>query len=664
MKKLFLAILTVALVACFFALGVSAAGVETDEFGTAEALEGIPVDLTDTTSRVVLKGADGLYRTFPSAYIYFKTGAGNWNWRGEAKCTFEYINASLGLTEENAYTMDSIIRIEVPNDLKYLEGYTGKANLREMYFSPNSEMTNLRPMGNGCGVEKVTMPPKQTSYAEFMFHTCPNLTTIIFYENENLKSLPKEMFKACTSLEEFTFPSSVTSFGGSFFAGCTALKRVTLSPGITSIGTNFSYLASLEYVNTENITSYSNKAFQGCTKLDGIVINEAVTSIPGDFCKDCTSLTSIVIPSNVTVINGYAFHGCSSLASVTNNSEKITAIVGNAFAGCPITEFKFPAVLKEIGAAAFNGAKFTSVNLPNSITTLGNGVFENCKNLTYLRLPEGYTGTIPHDFVKSTGEMILVVPKTCTGIATQYSLQNTGITSIVFTGTADSDFVDSVQATAASWVSKITYGNHCEYYYDNQHEETDNPCVINCERCGNVIIKENPQHALVTTITYASFDVSGEKIVDCTNEGCPHNVKTVANAMFTVVGESVCLFDNGVSVTYKVDKDAIKDYTETLNVTFKYGVFAINYDNIGENGILESEKVLSHEVSQHGFDMFEIKLTGFSTEREQTAKISMGAYVTEINGEKKSTSYIQSISPNEGEKYSYIVFADLAKEAI
>ena len=164
MKKLFLFALTVALVACFFALGVSAAGSSSDEFGTAETLEGIPVDLTDTTSRVVLKGSDGLFRTFPSAYIYFKTGASNWNWRGEAKCTFEYINASLGLTGDDAYTIASVIRIEVPNDLRYLEGYSKQANLKEVYFSPDSEMTNLRPMGSGCGIEKIWCRNGSASY--------------------------------------------------------------------------------------------------------------------------------------------------------------------------------------------------------------------------------------------------------------------------------------------------------------------------------------------------------------------------------------------------------------------------------------------------------------------------------------------------------------------
>ncbi len=548
MKKLFLAILTVALVACFFALGVSAAGADSDSFADVpDTIDGVS-ELAGfgTTERVVLLGNDGKYYTYPTYYIM----------SGKTTLTFaqnKALNLALGYDENMSAgdMVNKIVRIEIP--------------------------------------------------------------------------------------------TGVTFINQSQFSGKTNLKYCKMPDTVTGTGV---------------------KVFQSTKSLETLILSNKITSIQNDFCKDCSSLTAIVIPEGVKEVRGYAFSGCNKLASVTNNSTVLKELHGSAFAGCPMTEFKNTDALVSIGDYAFSGAKFTEIYLPNTITTLGAGAFQGCTNLTYIRVPEKVT-QIPHDFIKNIhNSIVLVIPKGCTSLNSGYSLGNCTIGSIIFTGTEDSEFMASMAEKAKGLLSKVVYGNHCEYYYDNVHNETDNPCVINCERCGNVIIKENPQHALVTTITYASFDVNGEKVVDCTNEGCPHNVKTVANAMFTVVGESVCLFDNGVSVTYKVDKDAIKDYTETLNVTFKYGVFAINYDNIGENGILESEKVLSHEVSQHGFDMFEIKLTGFATEREQTAKISMGAYVTEINGEKKSTSYIQSISPNEGEKYSYIVFADLAKEAI
>ena len=664
-KKLLLVAVMMAILACLFVLSVSAAGSTTDEFGIAETLDGIPVDLTDTTSRVVLKGSDGLFRTFPSSYIYFKTGAGNWSWRGEAKCTFEYINTALGLTEENAYTIDSIIRIEVPDDLKYIEGFSGKVNLKEMYFSPTSEMTNMRPMGNKCGIEKITMPPKQTSYPEFLFHTCPNLTTVIFYENENLTSLPKEMFKACTSLVEFTFPSSVTSMGASFFSGCTSLKRVTLSPGITSIGNSFSYLKNLEYVNTENITSFSNKAFQDCEKLDGIVINEAVATIPNDFCKNCKSLTSIVIPSNVTAIKGYAFDGCYKLTSVTNYAENITSIDGNAFSGCPITEFNFPDNLTSIGQYAFSGAQFTEVDLPSTITSLGTGCFQGCTKLTYVRIPE-LVEQVPHDFLKGTqsSQITIVVPKGCTSIYSQYSLVNSGITKIIFTGSMDDDFVADVQKQASGWVSKIVCENHCDHYYDGVHEEDNNPCVINCTRCNSVNQPEkNPEHSISTTITYVSFAKDGEKITGCVNEGCTHKTTETAPALFTCTGFSASQTGtNGIVLGFKVNQEAIDTYTSATGNTIKYGVFVGTQASLGNSDLSDeslSDKVIIAEIKQTDFAVFDIKIMGFETEDQKSASLAIGGYVAETDDEGTTYSYMQLGTPSEGERYCYDTYNNI-----
>ena len=635
-KKFLLLTLMILVLTLVFAISASAEGSSSDAFGTAETLEGIPVDLTDTTSRVVLKGSDNLYRTFPSSYIYFKTGSGNWNWRGEAKCSFDALNAALGLEGDDAYTIDSVIRIEVPDDLKYLEGYSGKANLKEMYFSPNSQMTNLRPMGSGCGIEKITLPPLQTSYATYMFHTCPNLTTVIFNDDADITSLPTEMFKACTSLEEITIPEGVTSLGVSFFSGCTSLKRVNLPSSLKSVGTIFSGLTALEYVNTEHITSFSAKAFQGCSKLNGIVINNAVTSIPNDFCKDCSSLTSIVIPENVTIINGYAFNGCTKLTSVTNLSEKITTIAGNAFASCPMTEFNFPDLLTTIGASAFIGAQFTEIDLPSGVTSLGQAVFQNCTNLSYIKVPEGVT-QIPHDFRKCTGTstpLTIVVPKGCTSIYSQYSLQNCNITSIIFTGTADSDFVASVQSKASSYVSMITYANHCEIYYGGTHAEDTHPCLIECTRCG---MREQDPNAVHTynndgkgVINYANgFISSGTLTLVCENEGCECNLTpsvTEVESIYKCLGFSSSMADpTNITLGYVLNKSAYDAYlaNDAENVLSFGFVAFVTYDEVscapltvsdGEVTPVNSDITIFAELNSTEYVAFDFIIRGFSAD--------------------------------------------------
>lgn len=396
-KKIFLAIAIVAVFACLFSITAFAAGSESDAFGTAETIsEGIPVDLTDTTSRVVLKGTDGLYRTFPSSYIYFKTGSGNWNWRGEPKLDFSYLNTALGLTDENAYTIDSIIRIEIPDDILYVEGFNGKVNLKEVYFSQNSKANNVRTIGNGTGLEKITLPPLVTSLPSYMFHTATSLKEVVFYDNCQLTSFPTEMFKSCTALEHVDVPDSVTTIGGSCFISCSNLKSVTMS----------------------SVTKINSNAFNGCTSLsrinsdvDGLVIlPEGLTRIEDNYAfNNCDSIEYIDFPSTITFIGQWTFNKCDNLKLVSfeKSSAKILQAIEN---GETYTEVKFNnngafqdctslmAISIPAGATyvqnrfASGCTSLIAVYMPNTVTHIdnnggGQGAFSNCKNMYFVQQP-------------------------------------------------------------------------------------------------------------------------------------------------------------------------------------------------------------------------------------------------------------------------------------
>ncbi|MBE6663954.1 MAG: leucine-rich repeat domain-containing protein [Ruminococcaceae bacterium] len=297
--------------------------------------------------------------------------------------------------------------------------------------------------------------------------------------------------------------------------------RIEYPVGITYINTDLNYKSNLKYVKmSDTITDTAAKAFQGCTSMETIILSNSLTTLQNDLCKGNSKITSLVIPASVTKINGYCFDGCK-ISSLVNYAENVTSISGNAFSGCPITEFNFPDKLTSIGQYAFNGAQFTEVDLPNTITSLGSGVFQGCTNLTYIRLPESLT-QIPHDFLKGTGSssITIVVPKGCTSIYSQYSLGNSGIKSIIFTGDSDDAFVASVQEKASGWVSKITYANHCEYYYDNVHDivfEEGNTCCGECSRCGSFKMHPNPIHAEEIVLAFGTgvyVDEVEEKTTD------------------------------------------------------------------------------------------------------------------------------------------------------
>ena len=543
-KKILLVAAMVAIVACLFALGVSAAGSTSNEFAeTPDTIEGIaaPTQI-GSSERVVMLGSDGLYYTFPAYYIL------NDNTSCSLK-TNNSVNSVLGYADGTSHK-SYVVRIEIPTGVTYISG-----NLLDYN-------TNLL-------------------YAK-------------------------------------------------------------MSDTVTNTGT---------------------KVFQSCTNLETLILSSNLTVIQNDLCKDCKNLSSpIVIPSTVTAINGYCFNGCGKLTSVTNYAENVTSISGNAFSGCPITEFNFPDNLTSIGQYAFNGAQFTSVDLPNTITTLGSGVFQGCTKLTYIRFPERLT-QLPHDCLKGTtgSSITIVVPKACTSIYSQFSLGNSGIKEIIFTGSSTDAFVASVQEKASGWVSKIVYGNHCEYYYDNAHEDDNNPCVINCTRCGTVNAPEsNPVHSISTTITYASFMAAGAQIADCTNEGCTYCEETIAPALFDCLGYSAPENGNGgIVLGFIVNNTAVNDYKTITGKTVSYGVFAVLKDKLNGDLFVDGEankNAIVAEMTGYTTAAFEIKVTGFADDQKDTA-LAMGAYVAVSDGDTTEYSYMQDNTEGEiANGYYFITF--------
>ena len=183
-------------------------------------------------------------------------------------------------------------------------------------------------------------------------------------------------FMDCYNLTGINLPNSVTSIGVSAFRGCTGLTSITIPNSVTSIGTN---------------------AFQGCTSLTSITIpfvggdktydpyfgfifgassyNNQNTSIP-------TSLRTVIITGGNSIPN-YAFNGCYNLTGI-NLPNSVTSIGDNAFYNCSgLTGITIPDTVTSIGTNAFYGcSSLTSITIPNGVTSIGNSAFYGCSSLT------------------------------------------------------------------------------------------------------------------------------------------------------------------------------------------------------------------------------------------------------------------------------------------
>ena len=174
-----------------------------------------------------------------------------------------------------------------------------------------------------------------------------------------------------------TFDGDVTTIGDWAFYDCSTLTSVTIPDSVTAIG---------------------NQAFYWCESLTSVTIPDSVTTIGCAAFVNCSSLTSVTIGDGVTTIGGIPFYGCSSLiefrGKYASEDGRCLIIDGtlNSFAPAGLAEYTIPDSVTTIGDWVFqNCSSLTSVTIPDSVTTIGEGAFSGCSSLTSVTIPDSVT---------------------------------------------------------------------------------------------------------------------------------------------------------------------------------------------------------------------------------------------------------------------------------
>ena len=286
-----------------------------------------------------------------------------------------------------------------PNNFDYLTN-TYEDGVGMLAFD-GSKVTSIgeRAFYNCTSLTSITIPDSVTSIGDYAFRNCESLTSVTIADS--VTSIGDEAFCRCTSLTSITIPDSVTSIGSRAFLGCTSLTSITIPDSVTSIGLRaFEACTSLTSVTIpDSVTSIGDEAFEDCTLLTSITIPDSVTSIGYGAFSNCESLTSVTIPDSVTSIGNYAFYYCYSLTSVY-----ITDIV----AWCKIsfgTYYSNPLSYAEY--IYLNNELVTDLIIPDSVTSIGSYVFDECTSLTSITIGKGVTSIGKNAFSGCTGELIV-----------------------------------------------------------------------------------------------------------------------------------------------------------------------------------------------------------------------------------------------------------------
>ena len=333
---------------------------------------------------------------------------------------------------------DNLVDINLPSSIIYIDNTAfDQSNKIEYYYDDNND----KYLGNSVNKYLVLIEVKDKSISSYNFK---NGIRIIF----------ASAFSGCTSLTSVTLGENVTSIGYQAFQGCTSLTSITLGKNVTSIDYAFSYNFNISEVYYEGTidewisidfgepssSGYSNPLSNGAKLYlkeneDYKLVTEVTINQNIKQCAfyGCTSLTSVTLGENVTSIGDGAFSGCYALAIIYNNSNlTITkGSIANGYIGYYAKEivgkdsqaegeiieennviyYKNGTTVIAIGCSAtspmeiilrydtteinkyafYNNKNITSINIPNSVRSIGSQAFYNCTSLTSVTIGENVT---------------------------------------------------------------------------------------------------------------------------------------------------------------------------------------------------------------------------------------------------------------------------------
>ena len=263
-------------------------------------------------------------------------------------------------------------------------------------------------------------------------------------DGKKVKAIGNGVFSYRSVIKNVTIPEGITDIGNQTFCGCDNLESVSIPDSVTRIG---------------------NGSFSNCKNLKNVTIPPSVTELNGAFAN-CSSLESVTIPASVTSINGYSFYNCSlntcfycykdsaahlfaeqrnlpfalldagcyeyseneggtltitkfsgELSAVAIPSEingkTVTAIGPNVFENCKgLTRVVIPDTVTQIGEFAFSHCEnMTDLVIPNGVKTIGKFAFSTCKALRALNIPDTVTSIGNEAFNSCESIESVVVPE-------------------------------------------------------------------------------------------------------------------------------------------------------------------------------------------------------------------------------------------------------------
>ena len=317
----------------------------------------------------------------------------------------------------------------------------------------------------GCSrLGGINLPEDLTLIGDFAFDGCSKLRTVSL--PEGLTSIGEATFRK-TDIANISIPNNVVYIGDYAFYGCSNLNIVSLSERLTSIGDYAFYECSNLSVDNlpDGLTSIGSHAFSGCSNLNVDSLPEGLTSIEDSAFSGCSNLNVDSLPEGLTSIGSYAFYKCSNL-NVDSLPEGLTSIGSYAFYECSnLNVDSLPEGLTSIGSYAFSRTKITNITIPNTITLINLGMFNNCTSLESIVIPDGVSSIGNYAFDHCSNLKSIILPDSLTSIGSYAFRGCAELDNVILPNNlstvGDHAFIGCIKLTSIAFPDSITsIGSH------------------------------------------------------------------------------------------------------------------------------------------------------------------------------------------------------------
>ena len=137
------------------------------------------------------------------------------------------------------------------------------------------------------------------------------------------------------------------------------------------------------------VVSVKKGGFRGHSEIREVVLPDTLIAIGDEAFAGCTNLESVTFANNSSSASLVVVPRLASAAPGVGNAvlSRLSVIGARAFQGCmKLTEITLPQGLTSIGDEAFADTGLVSVTIPETVVSVGKKVFENCEQLTEIRV--------------------------------------------------------------------------------------------------------------------------------------------------------------------------------------------------------------------------------------------------------------------------------------